>query len=203
MSTTILSRQIRQLPIGLLAQAFPKLRPFNRDEADDVCAAFTTWLSRHPEHQDSPWREAFNAWSGATPERVGHVQFARSRCPACYGRRFNRRGAVCSLCIGGRGVPPVTTIVLHQSDTSADEAGEAPHAASSPPPKVGDRIRITGVMPDDPAPMPVGAEGTVRAVNDSSYLASGIQIDVAWDNSSRTLMVLGTDPFTIISRAQS
>ncbi len=201
MTTTVLSRQVRQLPIGLLAQAFPQLRPFNRDEADDVRAAFTAWLSRNPEHQDSTWREAFNAWSGATPEHVGRVQFTRSRCPDCRGRRFTRRGTVCSLCIGGRGLRPVTTIVLHQSDAPAGEVADTPHPASPPLPKVGDRIRITGVMPDEPAPMPVGAEGTVRGVNKSSYLHSGIQIDVHWDNSSRSLMVLGTDPFTIISRA--
>jgi hypothetical protein len=63
--------------------------------------------------------------------------------------------------------------------------------------KVGDRVRMTGVMEDDPAPMEVGAEGTVRDVYDAGTFS---QIDVEWDNG-RSLMLLPTDPFTVI-RAQ-
>lgn len=57
--------------------------------------------------------------------------------------------------------------------------------------KPGDRVRVTDLMPDDPDPIPVGTEGTVRHVWGSD------QIDVEWDNG-RTLMLLGTDPFEVI-----
>lgn len=58
-------------------------------------------------------------------------------------------------------------------------------------PEVGDRVRMTGVMPDEPFPMEVGAEGTVISVTTTSF---GTQIDVEWDNG-RTLLLLDTDPF--------
>lgn len=63
-------------------------------------------------------------------------------------------------------------------------------------PAVGDRVRMIGVM-DDPDPMPVGAEGTVREV-----LGAGtfVQIDVAWENG-RSLYLLPTDPFIVTRRA--
>ncbi|WP_280311211.1 DUF4314 domain-containing protein [Nocardia abscessus] len=63
-------------------------------------------------------------------------------------------------------------------------------------PAVGDRVRITGIMPDDPSPLEIGATGTVTGVR---YQAIS-QIDVKWDNG-RNLILLPNDPFEIISRA--
>lgn len=60
-------------------------------------------------------------------------------------------------------------------------------------PSPGDRVRMTGVMPNDPAPLPVGAIGTVREAN-----AATRQIFVDWD-SGPGLILLTTDPFEIIS----
>lgn len=68
-------------------------------------------------------------------------------------------------------------------------------------PHVGDRIQIVGVLPGDPDPVPVGSTGTVTNVSpwprhpDHEPQA---QISVAWDDSTRTLMVLLTDPWTPI-----
>jgi hypothetical protein len=64
----------------------------------------------------------------------------------------------------------------------------------------GDRVRMTGIMPDDPAPMEVGAEGTVEEVTESVWLrgyAGGGQIMVKWDNG-RSLILLPTDPFIVL-----
>lgn len=65
--------------------------------------------------------------------------------------------------------------------------------ASTPAP--GDRIRVTGVLPDDPAPIPIGNEGTVTGVRNVG--TAHAQIDVEWDDG-RTLMLLPDDPFEII-----
>lgn len=54
---------------------------------------------------------------------------------------------------------------------------------------------MTGLMPDDPAPMEIGDEGTVTKVNPLSYGPDQIYVD--WDNG-RTLILLATDPFQII-----
>lgn len=56
----------------------------------------------------------------------------------------------------------------------------------------GDRVRVTGIMPSDPDPMEVGAEGTVTYVSEQFG-----QYGVAWDNG-RSLMLLQGDPFTVI-----
>jgi hypothetical protein len=63
----------------------------------------------------------------------------------------------------------------------------------------GDRVKITGVMADDPAPMEVGTEGTVDYVHDGGG-GIGKQISVKWDNG-RSLFLLPHDPFVVISRA--
>jgi hypothetical protein len=50
-------------------------------------------------------------------------------------------------------------------------------------------------MPDDSDPIPAGATGTVLAVTEGPYA----QVDVAWDDSSRTLALLpGIDRFELI-----
>ncbi|MGW5219935.1 DUF4314 domain-containing protein [Nocardia sp. NPDC004085] len=63
-------------------------------------------------------------------------------------------------------------------------------------PNVGDRVQITGIMPDEKYPIPIGAKGTVVR---TTYAAIS-QIDVRWDDG-RKLMLLPTDPFEIISTA--
>ncbi|MEU2042699.1 DUF4314 domain-containing protein [Nocardia niwae] len=65
-----------------------------------------------------------------------------------------------------------------------------------PTPEVGDRVRITGIMPNEPCPLPVGATGTVIR---TTYQRIS-QIDVRWDEG-RQLMLLPSDPFEIISTA--
>lgn len=62
-------------------------------------------------------------------------------------------------------------------------------------PAKGDRIEITGTMPKDPDPLPVGYTGTVWSVNQ-------YQICVDWDGT-RTLNVLPGDPYRIIPREDS
>lgn len=69
--------------------------------------------------------------------------------------------------------------------------------------EVGDRVEITGVMPDDPDPLPIGTTGTVVRVLDSSR-----QADVNWDAVSPTtglprnlLLLLDVDPYRVIARA--
>lgn len=64
-------------------------------------------------------------------------------------------------------------------------------------PQVGDRVRMVGIMPGDPDPMEVGAEGTVRNVFNSGTFK---QIDVDWDNG-RSLMLLAHDPYIVIRPA--
>ena len=65
--------------------------------------------------------------------------------------------------------------------------------------KPGDRVRVTGIQPGDPAPLPVGATGTVTDVNESIMGGPG-QIYVDWDRGvNRTLMLLTTDPFEVIT----
>lgn len=63
--------------------------------------------------------------------------------------------------------------------------------------KPGDRVRMTGRMPDDPDPIPVGTEGTVRELTGTARFP---QIDVDWDNG-RSLFLLPTDPYRIVRRA--
>lgn len=63
-----------------------------------------------------------------------------------------------------------------------------------PATRPGDRIRLLA-MPDDPDPIPAGATGTVLAVTTGRFA----QIDVRWDNSSRSLsLVPGVDRFEVI-----
>lgn len=61
-------------------------------------------------------------------------------------------------------------------------------------PKPGDRVRVTGVLPNDPDPLPIGLEGTVTQVTEPPLA----QIQVDWDESRRSLMLLPGDPFIIL-----
>lgn len=62
-------------------------------------------------------------------------------------------------------------------------------------PKIGDRVRMTGVMPDDPDPLAIGDEGTVTELGDPA--GGRRQIFVDWDNG-RALILLETDPFEVL-----
>lgn len=66
-------------------------------------------------------------------------------------------------------------------------------------PNPGDRVRVTGIMPNDPAPMEVGAEGTVEDIGSSDLVFGheAVQIFVKWDNG-RGLILLSTDPFEVV-----
>lgn len=55
----------------------------------------------------------------------------------------------------------------------------------------GDRVRVTGLMPNDPCPIEIGSTGTITDVNIFD------QIMVDWD-SGRSLILLTTDPFEVI-----
>lgn len=63
---------------------------------------------------------------------------------------------------------------------------------------MGDRVRVTGVMPDEPYPLHIGSEGTVDWVNTWTDELTQ-QIGVTWDNG-RTLMLIGRDPYEVIRR---
>ncbi|WP_103344041.1 hypothetical protein [Amycolatopsis sp. CA-126428] len=54
----------------------------------------------------------------------------------------------------------------------------------------GTRVRVTGLLPDDPDPLPIGATGTVIGGN-------GGQLRTCWDNG-RSLMLLADDPFDVV-----
>lgn len=64
--------------------------------------------------------------------------------------------------------------------------------------KKGDRVRITGVLPNDvePAILEIGQEGTVVNVMNASTSIEQIHVD--WDGLSTRLMLLRTDPFEVI-----
>jgi Domain of unknown function (DUF4314) len=61
----------------------------------------------------------------------------------------------------------------------------------------GDRVRIVGIMPNDPDPIPVGMEGTVEEV-----VPEVGQIWVDWDEDTegrkRSLILLMNDPFEVV-----
>ncbi len=61
----------------------------------------------------------------------------------------------------------------------------------------GDRVRITGEMPGEPYPLPVGSTGTVVRVNRSSQ-----QADVKWDNGRSLFLLTDVDAFEVIGQAE-
>lgn len=60
------------------------------------------------------------------------------------------------------------------------------------PVAVNKRVRVTGIMPEDPDPIPVGSTGTVFGGNSE-------QIWVRWDDINRSICLLVTDPYEVIS----
>lgn len=70
--------------------------------------------------------------------------------------------------------------------------------------KAGDPILVTGTMPNDPDPMPVGATGTVIQVIDGGTQPD--QIIVAWDPETagtRSLILLSSDPFVVVKKVEA
>lgn len=73
-----------------------------------------------------------------------------------------------------------------------------------PRPSVGDRVRVVGILPDDPDPLPIGLEGTVTSVTPLEWKFQ--QYGVSWESYSddlgrrhnRTLSLLVDDPFIIL-----
>jgi hypothetical protein len=74
---------------------------------------------------------------------------------------------------------------------------------------VGDRIRVTGVLPfgdsrpgeADPSAPPVGAEGTVTWVNTWRDMRHTRQFHVDWDgNGLYVSTLLGSDPFIVLPK---
>lgn len=63
---------------------------------------------------------------------------------------------------------------------------------SSKLPRPGDRVRLTGTIPEERSPLPIGTVGTVLCVH-----AEVGQIHVDWD-SDRGLVLLITDPYEIV-----
>ena len=63
--------------------------------------------------------------------------------------------------------------------------------------KVGDRVEMIGVMPDDPDPIPVGTRGTVEEIPPGTG-----QIWVDWDPDAegrkRSLVLLVGDPYRVV-----
>jgi hypothetical protein len=62
-------------------------------------------------------------------------------------------------------------------------------------PKLGDRVRVTGKLPDDPDPLTIGDEGTVDWLTPAGSHFQ--QIGVKWD-SGRSLLLLPNDPFVVL-----
>lgn len=59
----------------------------------------------------------------------------------------------------------------------------------------GDRVRLVRMV-DDPDPIPVGAEGTVRSV---TPIWEFNQVDVEWDNGRKLMLSIPPDVVTKIS----
>ena len=65
--------------------------------------------------------------------------------------------------------------------------------------KKGDRIRLIS-MPDDPNPIPVGTEGTVRLTNDIDWAGDKYtQVSVSWDNGRSLCLVMPPDQVEVIN----
>ncbi len=66
--------------------------------------------------------------------------------------------------------------------------------------KQGDRVRITGLMPNEPDPLPIGSEGEVEVVGTDLGPPFGRQFYVRWDDRRCGLILLETDPFEVVQR---
>lgn len=59
----------------------------------------------------------------------------------------------------------------------------------------GTRVEMTGLMRDDPDPVPECSTGTVVGGN-------GAQLFVDWDNGRRLLLLINRDPYRVLERPQ-
>lgn len=54
-------------------------------------------------------------------------------------------------------------------------------------PEVGDRVKVTGTMVDDPSPIEIGTTGTVTRV---WYPGESVeQVSVEWDNGRKLMLI--------------
>jgi ferric-dicitrate binding protein FerR (iron transport regulator) len=108
--------QIRQVPFGVLAEAVPRLRPFN-DVHTELRREFAAWVSRYPENFGS-WQAAWNRWTRSAEGRPGRVRLTVP-CTQCRGKRFTLRygaPAACQTCLM-RGKENINTPALWQRPT--------------------------------------------------------------------------------------
>ncbi|WP_240521519.1 DUF4314 domain-containing protein [Amycolatopsis vastitatis] len=54
----------------------------------------------------------------------------------------------------------------------------------------GTRVRVTGPMPNEPDPLPIGTEGTVIGGN-------GGQLSMRWDNGRALMLLVDRDPYEV------
>ena len=86
-------------------------------------------------------------------------------------------------------------------EIAEDAVEEIRHRSSEDELKVGDRIKVTELMKNDPSPIPVGATGTVDSIT-LGLDGNIIQVKVRWD-SKRSLYLIfpeDADIFVVESR---
>lgn len=67
----------------------------------------------------------------------------------------------------------------------------------------GDRIRLVA-MPDDPDPVQPGSTGTVLSATPHRFGSTErVQVDVAWDNGRKLMLVMPPDEVEVITDAHS
>ncbi|WP_347956247.1 hypothetical protein [Gordonia aichiensis] len=90
-----LVQQVWNLQNAQLGAALPQLRPLNLDDVREVRSAFAGWLNRQRASYSS-WQQAWNAWTRATERHPGRVEFTRTHCPNCHGRRYDAAADTCA-----------------------------------------------------------------------------------------------------------
>ena len=63
--------------------------------------------------------------------------------------------------------------------------------------RIGDRVELIE-MPEDPAPIPPGTQGTVDWVGEHSRF---VQIGVRWDNGRSLMLCVPPDRFRVVTTA--
>lgn len=66
--------------------------------------------------------------------------------------------------------------------------------------KAGDRVRVTGIMQNDPWPMEIGEEGTVRWIG--QFFQDVTPIIVDWDSGRSLMLLKELDPFEVLTRSR-
>lgn len=83
------------------------------------------------------------------------------------------------------------TALNHQHTTTNPGHDYFSVLAQPCPHPTGTRIEITGRMPDEPDPVPIGSTGTVTGGN-------GGQLFVDWDDGRRLIVLVDRDPYRVI-----